>query len=80
MSDRGVQYSRNVQDIKKIPIMLEKSQKNVKADNREFSSAVHFTDNNTEATTDNEAKSERPKRVKKMPKSFNDMVIFCVFD
>ncbi|XP_055527105.1 uncharacterized protein K02A2.6-like [Wyeomyia smithii] len=79
-SDRGVQYSRNVQDVKKIPIMLRENKNAEQSFRDEFSSEIRLPDFDEDVPTENQTEQERPKRLRKKPSRFNDMVLFCVFD
>lgn len=78
-SDRGVQYSRNVQDVKKVPIMLRDSHSEEPIDEGDASSAAEFLDFHTKQPTA-EVLLDRPQRSRKKPSRFNDMVLFCVYD
>ncbi|XP_055590704.1 uncharacterized protein K02A2.6-like [Uranotaenia lowii] len=83
ISNRGVQYSRNVQDIKKVPITVAESQTNVdygaNSDDT-FSSTVQLPDHSSDVEEGTEEESRRPNRVRRMPSRFNEMILFTVFD
>lgn len=80
-SDRGVQYSRNAQDVKKIPMCLEaeSEQANKHADkdaNHVLSQAQDTTDEDNKQTS----VIIRPQRTLKKPNRFKDMILFSIFE
>lgn len=74
-SDRGVQYTRNVQDVKKVPIDLHENHDTVAVELCESSPEIILND-----VKEKENVSEKHKRVRKKPSRFNDMIMFSVFD
>lgn len=79
-SDRGVQYSRNIQDVKKVPITLQENQHVEPVEEEEYSVEVQLPDISTNIPAEPETERGRPKRISKKPSRFNDMVLFSVFD
>lgn len=80
-SDRGVQFSRNVQDVKKVPILLQRNNENSDpADTEDIPAAAELPDVSTENSNETEAVMELPKRSRKTPSRFNDMVLYCIYD
>ncbi|XP_062554589.1 uncharacterized protein K02A2.6-like [Armigeres subalbatus] len=75
-SDRGVQYSKNIQDVKKVPINLRENRNMETSDLDENSAEVEPPI----YLQEDELPIEKPKRTRKKPSRFDDMVLFCVFD
>lgn len=75
-SDRGVQYSRNVQDVKKVPIGLQEEDYEEEEENT-ISPDIHFPDG--EPPEQSEI-TGRPKRSTKKPSKFTDMVLYSIYD
>ncbi|XP_058815135.1 uncharacterized protein K02A2.6-like [Topomyia yanbarensis] len=87
-SERGVQYSRNVQDVKKVPEFLEEPTErstpekhaeetyNLNLDNHGSLSDINLS--NTENI--DEDTHQRPKRLTKKPNRFDDMVLYHIFE
>lgn len=78
-SDRGVQYSRNVQDIKKVPIMLRETGDEESTDGGEHPAEAELPDVPI-VPSESEISVEKPKRLRKKPSRFNDMILFYVYD
>lgn len=78
-SDRGVQYSRNVQDVKKIPVELEEKDYNETEVNVNLPviQLPEVRPDNVNAQSEN---LDRPKRSTKKPSRFSDMVLYSIFD
>lgn len=76
-SNCGVQYSRNVQDVKRVPAQLEAESYQMNDDQEEcgdvYLQPQNETDNQFEATT-------RPQRTTKKPSRFDDMVLFSIYE
>lgn len=83
-SDRGVQYSRNVQDVKKVPIMLQGRQDREDAEplqtEDDCPSETPLPELTTEDVQGGDDTVNRPKRSTKRPSRFNDMVLYYIFD
>lgn len=84
-SDRGVQYSRNVQDVKKIPVTLRKNNDTEPVElNSPPSSEIELPEISTECLKQNVsetlAETQKPNRLRKKPSRFNDMVLYCIYD
>ncbi|XP_062535705.1 uncharacterized protein LOC134204914 [Armigeres subalbatus] len=81
-SDRGVQYARNIQDVKQVPAELEaESEEMIIEQNDEDhvrtpSQAQQIQDNNEH----NETATTRPHRIIKKPNRFKDMILFTIFE
>ena len=71
-SDRGIQYFRNVQDVKRVPAELESS---LSDENDEMLPTVQDAslDDNPEHII------MRPQRVIQKPNRFKDMVLYSIF-
>lgn len=85
-SERGVQYSRNVQDTKKVPLCIQDQIKSNEDSELQTSSSET---NNRETRMgidldglDDGDKSliQRPKRVIRKPNKFKDMVLYTIFE
>lgn len=74
-SDRGVQYSRNVQDVKKVPIILHED---VTADTAEESTSANEIQLPEVKQQDKPLK--RPVRSTKKPSKFDNMLLYAIFD
>lgn len=74
-SDRGVQYSRNVQDVKKVPLQDE-----YYAEESAVSPEIQLSTEANDNIGVQDDIPERPKRSAKKPSRFNDMVLYSIFD
>ncbi|XP_062542323.1 uncharacterized protein K02A2.6-like [Armigeres subalbatus] len=85
-SRRGIQYARNVQDVKKVPQCLEKGtdQSNTGSNKLEKEDNIPCNSENEKGIEDpisgNIQISERPKRTTKKPNKLKDMVLFTIFE
>lgn len=86
-SDR-VQYSRNAQDVKKVPIMLQNGTDQSDAEETEIPipsnadepSPALLPEIPTEEMQVADRVLGRPKRSAKKPSRFNDMVLYYIYD
>ncbi|XP_058445471.1 uncharacterized protein K02A2.6-like [Malaya genurostris] len=69
-SDRGVQYSRNVQDIKRVPKQLEM---NLSENKETYPIILDENLSDTHETT-------RPQRAIQKPNRFKDMILYSIFE
>lgn len=86
-SERGVQYSRNVQDVKKVPLCLqEQDEQTSNKDDRNTSHSKAETQGNDigielQDVHDNDGEiNGRPKRATRKPNRFKDMVLYSIFE
>ncbi|XP_062549944.1 uncharacterized protein K02A2.6-like [Armigeres subalbatus] len=87
-SERGIQYSRNVQDVKKLPEGLESTYNqeengDVRSYEHEETTHMNRDDSLTELDVDvslNDDSTQRPTRTIKKPNRFKDMVLYSVFE
>ncbi|XP_058833166.1 uncharacterized protein K02A2.6-like [Topomyia yanbarensis] len=84
-SDRGVQYSRNVQDVKKVPeCLLESTNKMIDTEMESVTEKLGETDPigmDLENTIDHDIEiNQRPKRTKMKPSKFKDMLLYSIFE
>lgn len=86
-SERGVQYSRNIQDVKKVPeclknfadVMDQDEVINMDLNNREIPE-IEIDETMEDAVYDKEDKPNRPRRTITMPNRFKDMVLYSIFE
>lgn len=82
-SDRGVQYSRNVQEVKKVPIMLQESRiesEDAEEGENEITTELELEQEEMINVEPPRGCLERPKRTAKKPSKFNDMLLYSIFD
>lgn len=92
-SERGVQYSRNAQDVKKIPVHLTSgSEHPTQQETEEDDQMLLQTSSGTELGNDPEGagtevsasspinESARPHRIIRKPNRFKDMILFSIFE
>lgn len=90
-SERGVQYSRNIQDVKKVPEFVQEATDVADQEADAITTKQGFDDHselsdigieNTEEeiVNTNDDKSSRPKRIITKPNRFKDMVLYSIFE
>lgn len=87
-SERGVQYSRNIQDVKKVPECLQEIADRTVIGNAESDVLNTESENNASETgieledtlDENIELMQRPKRVIRKPNRFKDMVLYTIFE
>lgn len=78
-SDRGIQYSRNVQDVKRVPAELEGGA-NQLDDIHEEEDGISSSHQDDYVADNQDLTIERPRRIIKKPNRFKDMILFSIFE
>lgn len=79
-SERGIQFSRNVQDVKKVPSYLkDNSDPTISIDQSENAANAEYNTAEIELEYSSLPSDQRPKRLTSKPNRFKDMVLYSIF-